>query len=137
MRPEPSYWFYVLPVKQHFLGWAMLGSNQRPLPCEGSVLVCWRFLELAKFLQKRRFFILPFSQHFRNLLGLLHSKFGAGAIGFARELLLYGVLRRSHTGSCIAPVLRGAGSLHAAVIGIEVQASCYSDGWIFATVNSL
>jgi hypothetical protein len=29
----------------------MLGSNQRPLPCEGSTVVCWRFLELAKFLQ--------------------------------------------------------------------------------------
>jgi hypothetical protein len=31
--------------------WAMLGSNQRSLPCEGSVIVCWRFLELAKRLQ--------------------------------------------------------------------------------------
>jgi hypothetical protein len=29
----------------------MLGSNQRPLPCEGSVIVCWRFLEVAKYLQ--------------------------------------------------------------------------------------
>ena len=34
-----------------FLGWAMLGSNQRPLLCEGSVIVCWRFLVLAKRLQ--------------------------------------------------------------------------------------
>jgi hypothetical protein len=34
-----------------FLGWAMLGSNQRPLPCEGSAIVCCRFLELAKYLQ--------------------------------------------------------------------------------------
>ena len=31
--------------------WAMLGSNQRPLPCEGSTMVCWRFLELAKSLE--------------------------------------------------------------------------------------
>ncbi len=31
--------------------WAMLGSNQRPLPCEGSATVCWSFLELAKLLQ--------------------------------------------------------------------------------------
>jgi hypothetical protein len=29
----------------------MLGSNQRPLPCEGSVMVCWGFLEIAKCLQ--------------------------------------------------------------------------------------
>ncbi len=31
--------------------WAMLGSNQRPLPCEGSVMVCWQYLEIAKRLQ--------------------------------------------------------------------------------------
>jgi hypothetical protein len=31
-----------------FLKWAMLISNQRPLPCEGSTLVCWGFLEHAK-----------------------------------------------------------------------------------------
>jgi hypothetical protein len=31
-----------------FLEWAMLGSNQRPLPCESSVIVCWTFLEVAK-----------------------------------------------------------------------------------------
>jgi hypothetical protein len=38
-----------------FAEWAMLGSNQRPLPCEGSVIVCWRFLEVAKSLQIERF----------------------------------------------------------------------------------
>src|SRR5918994_6557484 len=38
-----------------FLRWAMLGSNQRPLPCEGSVIVCCRFLERAKYLQIERF----------------------------------------------------------------------------------
>jgi hypothetical protein len=29
----------------------MLGSNQQPLPCEGSTMVFYRFLELAIFLQ--------------------------------------------------------------------------------------
>src|SRR5215204_3436432 len=47
-----------------FLGWAMLGSNQRPLPCEGSTLVCWKFVELAECLQmyilaKRTFSSFP------------------------------------------------------------------------------
>ena|SRR5918995_4456764 len=45
-----------------FYGWAMLGSNQRPLPCEGSVIVCWRFLELAKLLQITVFSLKSFSQ---------------------------------------------------------------------------
>jgi hypothetical protein len=35
--------------------WAMLGSNQRSLPCESSVIVCWEFLELAKCLQIEAF----------------------------------------------------------------------------------
>jgi len=35
--------------------WAMLGSNQRPLPCESSVIVCWRILRLAKSLQMMNF----------------------------------------------------------------------------------
>jgi len=38
-----------------FNKWAMLGSNQRPLPCEGSTIVCRRFLEVAKFLQIEAF----------------------------------------------------------------------------------
>jgi hypothetical protein len=29
----------------------MLGSNQRPLPCEGSTIGCWRCQEIAKCLQ--------------------------------------------------------------------------------------
>jgi hypothetical protein len=41
----------VLPAKRRFFGWAMLGSNQRSLPCEGSTIGGWRFLELAEFLQ--------------------------------------------------------------------------------------
>jgi hypothetical protein len=36
---------------QVFTEWAMLRSNQRPLPCEGSTIVCWRCLEIAKYLQ--------------------------------------------------------------------------------------
>src|SRR5918997_4987539 len=44
----------------------MLGSNQRPLPCEGSVKVCWRFLEVAEFLQITVFLGWHFSQHFRR-----------------------------------------------------------------------
>jgi len=34
-----------------FWKWAMLVSNQRSLPCEGSAMVCWRFLEIAEFPQ--------------------------------------------------------------------------------------
>jgi hypothetical protein len=30
-------------------------SNQRPLPCEGSMIVCQRFLDLAKSLQIEAF----------------------------------------------------------------------------------
>jgi hypothetical protein len=29
----------VLPAKQRFSEWAMVGSTQRPLPCEGSKAV--------------------------------------------------------------------------------------------------
>src|SRR5215204_1247241 len=35
--------------------WAMLGSNQRSLPCEGSKIACWEFLELAECLQMVEF----------------------------------------------------------------------------------
>jgi hypothetical protein len=43
----------------------MLGSNQRPLPCEGSVIFCWRFLEVAKCLQIAVFLLCRLSQAFR------------------------------------------------------------------------
>src|SRR5215210_10504 len=43
----------------------MLGSNQRPLPCEVSTIVCWRFLEFAKSLQISILSLRRFSQHFR------------------------------------------------------------------------
>ena len=44
----------------------MLGSNQRSLPCEGSTIVCWGFLELAKLPHIAAFFRRRFSQHFRR-----------------------------------------------------------------------
>jgi hypothetical protein len=44
----------------------MLGSNQRPLPCEFSAVVCWGFLELAKSLQIAVFLRRRFSQAFRR-----------------------------------------------------------------------
>ncbi len=44
----------------------MLVSNQRPLPCEGSTMVCCSFLELAECLQIAVFVSCRFSQHFRR-----------------------------------------------------------------------
>ena len=44
----------------------MLGSNQRPLPCEGSESVCWGFLELAICLQTAEFLRRHISEHFRS-----------------------------------------------------------------------
>jgi hypothetical protein len=49
------------------LEWAMLGSNQRPLPCEGSTIGCWRFLELAKYLQTTVFLLWYFSPAFQEI----------------------------------------------------------------------
>jgi hypothetical protein len=43
----------------------MLGSNQRPLPCEGSAIVFWSFLEFPKCLQITVFLYFHFSLHFR------------------------------------------------------------------------
>jgi hypothetical protein len=44
----------------------MLVSNERPLPCEGSTMVCWSFLELAKLPQIAVFVCCRFSQRFRR-----------------------------------------------------------------------
>jgi len=41
----------VLPAKCYFLEWAMLGSNQRPLPCEGRSITSWWFAGVQKYLQ--------------------------------------------------------------------------------------
>jgi hypothetical protein len=43
----------------------MLGSNQRPLPCESSVKVCLTFLQLTKCLQTNIFLRQHFSWHCR------------------------------------------------------------------------
>jgi len=55
----------------------MLGSNQRPLPCEGGEIGCWRFLERAKLLQitglPRYDFSQPFRRFTRVAARLLHS----------------------------------------------------------------
>jgi len=45
----------------------MLGSNQRPLPCEGSTMVCWRCLEIAKYLQICRFPTLTLFSRFQDI----------------------------------------------------------------------
>ena len=37
-RPPPKKRGYTLRVTPWFMWWALLGSNQRPLPCEGSAL---------------------------------------------------------------------------------------------------
>ena len=34
-----------------YLEWAMLGSNQRPLPCEVRSILSWLFAAVQKFLQ--------------------------------------------------------------------------------------
>jgi hypothetical protein len=71
--------FPDLPQITTFNKWAMLGSNQRPLPCEVSTIVCWRFLELAKFLQTVIFLRQCFSQHFSSFTQvaarLLHRRY--------------------------------------------------------------
>jgi hypothetical protein len=40
---------------EKFRVWAMLGSNQRPLPCEGRSITPWLFATVQKCLQNRRF----------------------------------------------------------------------------------
>src|SRR5215204_6879579 len=57
-------WNYLQTEK--FREWAMLGSNQLPLPCEGSTIVCCRFLELANFPQTAVFLRRRNSQLFRR-----------------------------------------------------------------------
>jgi hypothetical protein len=59
-----SLTFYLqIPEKYR---WAMLGSNQRPLPCEGSVIVCRRVREFAKCLQILVLGLWRISQLFRR-----------------------------------------------------------------------
>jgi hypothetical protein len=62
---------------QDFSEWAMLGSNQRPPPCESRATACWGFPELSKCLQIAVFLLGRFSQHFsrftRVAARLLHN----------------------------------------------------------------
>jgi hypothetical protein len=51
----------------------MLGSNQRPLPCESSEIVCQRSLVLAKCLQIEHLAYEAFLNISGDLLGLLHG----------------------------------------------------------------
>ena len=44
----PSTFFLQTAV---FTKWAMLGSNQRPLPCEGRSITSWLFAGVHKYLQ--------------------------------------------------------------------------------------
>jgi hypothetical protein len=43
--------FCIFPAKQYFSAWAMLGSNQRPLPCEGRSMTSWLFGGVQKCLE--------------------------------------------------------------------------------------
>jgi hypothetical protein len=42
-----------------FSKWAMLGSNQRPLPCEGRILLSAGFAVVQKHVQNGIFFVQP------------------------------------------------------------------------------
>jgi hypothetical protein len=70
----------------------MLGSNQRPLPCEGSAIGCWRFLELAKCLQIAIFPRYHFSQYSRRFTWvaarLLHNSAVPRYLGLHQRLML-------------------------------------------------
>jgi hypothetical protein len=61
-----SYFKIHLQIRK-FREWAMLGSNQRPLPCEGSTIVCLEFLENAKCLQMYRFLALTHFPAFHEI----------------------------------------------------------------------
>ncbi len=60
-----------------FHGWTMLGSNQSPLSCEGSAMVCWRFLQLAEFAQTAEFLHWHLSKHFRRFTRVAAQLLGA------------------------------------------------------------
>jgi hypothetical protein len=64
----------------------MLGSNQRPLPCEGSVIVCWRFLEISKYLQMEAIRLWRFSQPFRRFIRVAARLLHTRALGSRRYL---------------------------------------------------
>jgi hypothetical protein len=121
----PDCQLWERPANQRILKWAKLGSNQRPLPCEGSAMVCWRFLELTESLQMAVCPRWHFPQHFRRFTRvaarLLHRFYGlhphkvrddcystsrleatsaSFVLGVFRELRRDGVL-----GSCSSPCM--------------------------------
>ena len=77
----------------------MLGSNQRPLPCEGSTIVCWRFLELAKYLQIIVFLLWYFSQHFRRF-----TRVAARLLHIGQGLNPHKVRDDRHPTSCLEAI---------------------------------
>jgi hypothetical protein len=48
-----------------FSGWAMLGWNQRPLPCECRLLTSWLFAGVQKYLQNPSFCPWVYSSLFK------------------------------------------------------------------------
>src|SRR5215203_882848 len=50
----------------------MLGSHQQPLPCEGSVIVCWTSLERTKCLQMEAFTQVAARLLYRGRIPLEH-----------------------------------------------------------------
>jgi hypothetical protein len=66
----------------------MLVSNQRPLPCEGSAMVCWRFLEIAKLPQIDVLLRYCFSQMFRRFTRVAAQLLHASPLGYlANEIV--------------------------------------------------
>ena len=59
-RPLPPPLVYVVPAKRHFYEWAMLGSNQRPLPCEGEALSSSLFATVQEYQQHGLFSLRAF-----------------------------------------------------------------------------
>jgi hypothetical protein len=52
---DPILVFCIFPAKQYYSEWAMLGSNQRPLPCESRSITSWLFAGVQKYLQNCTF----------------------------------------------------------------------------------
>ena len=62
--------FLVLVVSE----WAMLGSNQRPLPCEGSTTMSLLFFGIQKYLQMSIFSLADYRKGSHCWFRLLHIK---------------------------------------------------------------
>jgi hypothetical protein len=53
--PKPYFRFMFCLQIAKFLEWAMLVSNQRPLPCEVKATISWLFTVVQKYLQNEVF----------------------------------------------------------------------------------